>query len=186
MRSLSGQFAVPCWVIFATFLFLIHDKIPLTIDYRWGDKHSAYREVYDMIKDDVNSKNRLLITPVITYSMHQVYPGGFRSGVYFGSENAEYLGNLHINGPYNVETLTELLSDQNIRFVFVSHDRLIDERMLNPLFMPSWTDNEHFTYSLEEDRKTVFEYIQRRNGRLIFYGYWGLLYGLEPEWQQLF
>ena len=176
-----GKFGMLCWVTIAVLLFFLHNAAPLWKDYGQERNRSPYRIVYDLLHDKVNADNKLLITPVITYTMHATYPGGFRSDIYFGSENALYEYQLILNEAYTVDSLHRTVSQYSITFIFVSNDILIDERMLSTFFFPHWTNNRDFTYSLKKDQDIISQYIARRNGRLLYDGYWGKLYELSLE-----
>ena len=172
-----GKYSSIVFICLFFMLFLLSPKaIPGKAVYK-----SRYRYVYDVLKDDVNSKNKLLIAPVVIHSFDR----GYQYDLYFG-KNAVYMVNLPIKDEYNLKSLEELLKDMNIRYIFLGNQ--INHKLLKPNFpLPSWKNyrgwlkNEKFHYSLEKDLEIINTYIRSKGGLLINKNRFGKIYYLTGE-----
>jgi hypothetical protein len=172
IKQLMGKYALVGFISLFLILFLLNPKVmPGNKIYK-----SQYRLVYDILKDHVNSGNKLLIAPVSIYSFDR----GYQSDLYFG-KNAIYLVHLPIKNEYSLESLKKLLQNMNIRYIFLG--RRIDRRLLNPDFPLSgphrgWLRNEKIPYSLEKDREIIQAYIRSKGGLIINENRFGEIYYL--------
>lgn len=173
-QDLIPKHSMIAFVCLFLIIFFINPKvIP-------GEKpaKSRYRLVYEMLKNNVNSENKILIAPLTIYA----HDKGFQSELYFG-KNASYMLDLSIKDKYNLKSLKNLLVDKNIRYVFLS--KQIDQRLLNPEFYlveryrrKGWMRKEGSPYSLDEDMGIIHAYIRSRNGILIDKNRYGNIYYL--------
>jgi len=145
---------------------------------------SQYRLTYDILKNDVNSKNKLLIAPTIIYSPLQ--PDlGFQFDLYFG-ENAIYMRQLPIKNEYNLKSLKEVMKDMNIRFIFLgkkTHLTLLKTNSYIGKKYYGWLKNDGISYSLEKDLDIIQAYIQSKGGLLINKNSFGEIYYLTGDKQ---
>jgi hypothetical protein len=183
-KQFFGKHSVMVFICMFSILFLLNPKQVMPGKRKYL---SPYRGIYDILKDEVNSKNKLLIAPVIIY-----VDRGFQLDLYFG-RNAVYMCHLpfnNLNKEYNLKSLTELLAGLNIRFIFVG--RTIDRRLLDP-DTPTWKrcknwyrkDASH--YSLEKDLEIIQAYIKSKGGMVINMNRFGDIYylsGKEVEQKQ--
>lgn len=173
-KQLFGKYYLIVFICLFSMLFLLNPKV-----LPGEPKYKVYiRSTYDILEDDVNSKNKLLITPVI------IAPHiGFNWDLYFG-KNAIYLWKLHIKKEYNLKSLEALLKDKNIRYIYLG--KRIHGRVLKPNFHISrrfrgWLRNEKFQYSLEKDLEIIQAYIRNKGGLVIHHDYLGDIYYLTGE-----
>ncbi len=178
-KQLFGKYSLIVFICFFSILFLLNPKvIPGKTKYRYI---SRYRLIYDILKNDVNSKNKLLIAPVTTYAFDK----GFKLDLYFG-KNAVYIAHITIKDEYNLKSLKELLRDKNIRYVFLAKKIihwLINRVKANadyplPKYYQCWLRNEKFHYSLEKDLEIIQAYIKDRGGLVIDKNRFGKIYYL--------
>jgi hypothetical protein len=178
-KQLFGKYYLIVFICLFSMLFLLNPKvIPGKTKYK-----SQIRLICDILKDDVNSKNKLLIAPVII-GQHL----GFGSELYFG-KNAVYLYNLPIKKEYNLNSLKELLKDRNIRYIFLGKQtHHLYKKFLEPHFpLPiysrfhRWFRNKKIHYSLEKDLKIIHAYIQSKGGLLINKNRFGKIYYLTEK-----
>lgn len=138
---------------------------------------SQYRSIYDIIKNKINSKNKILIAPASVYS----YDHGFQSDLYFG-ENAIYLYEMPLNETYSIVVLREFTEIENISYIFIS--KKIDERFMKPDFpirgkqYKMWFRNKSVSYSLENDINILNSFIREERGILVKKTCWGSLYNV--------
>ena len=103
--------------------------------------------------------------------------------MYFG-KNAVYIVELPIKNEYSLESLTKLLQDKNIRYIFQGEK--IDHRLFNLNFpLPgqyrNWFRNEKISYSLEKDLEIIQAYIRSKGGLVINKNRFGKIYYLSGE-----
>ncbi|MGD2090153.1 MAG: hypothetical protein PVH61_28510 [Candidatus Aminicenantes bacterium] len=176
-KQLFGNYSSIVFVCLFLMLFIVNPKvIPGKIEYK-----SRYRLVYDILKDEVNSGNKLLIAPLTHYS----FDGGFQYDFYF-DKNAIYMMHLPIKNEYNLKSLKELLKDKNIRYIFLG--KSIDRRLLDPNFhfhgeerYKTWLRNDKNPYSLEKDLEIIHSYIRSKGGYLINQSRFGKIYYLTQD-----
>ena len=180
-KQIFGKYVLIAFIGFSSILFLTNAKV---FPGEAKDKYqSEFRLIYDLLKDDVNSKNKLLIAPVILYPTGS----GFKLDLYFG-KNAVYMYQLPINKEYNRESLGELLRGMHIRYIYLGKRlyRMLPVRAANPDFYLSefhkrWLRNEKFHYSLEKDLEIIYAYIRDRGGKLIHENCSGKIYYLTDK-----
>jgi hypothetical protein len=137
---------------------------------------SSYRALFDVLKDDVNSKNKVLIAPVAIYSFDR----GYRHELYFGG-NAFYMCRLPLKREYKLGSLKKIMKNKHFRYIFVGNT--IDRRFLNtdsPVWKSCnpWFNTNRHPYSLEEDLKIINRYIRSRGGQLVYKNRFGKIYEL--------
>ncbi len=204
-----GRIMLPLLPLFLTFVFqwyylFLRDLRSMTLKRRqqgrlvfiglailwWGFLPNAatepqvekteYRYVYDLLKTRVDSRNKLLITPVAIVP----YSRGFRCDLYFG-RNAVYLNQLPLAGEYTLAALRDLLKKQSIRFVWVGNNAdpsIQDPSVRIPENYKRWLRNEKYPYSVEKDIAIVYRYIMERRGVLIDRSKLGKLYWLTDTY----
>jgi hypothetical protein len=174
-KQFLGKYSLIAFICLFLIIFLVNPKvIPGKTKYK-----SQTRMVYDILKDHVNSKNKLLIAPVTIFSFDK----GFQSDLYFG-KNAIYMVHLPIKNEYNLKCLKDLLKDMNIRYIFLG--KRIQRPLLNPDFpIPrsyhGWLRNEKSPYSLERDLEIIQAYIRSKGGLVIDKNPFGMIYYLTGE-----
>lgn len=138
-------------------------------------KQTYYREVYDVLKDKVNSQNKVLITPFIIYSHRK----GFQYPMYFG-ENARYI----IEFGYGNQELNQLIQGEKIRYIYIGKSDL-DKRILQqpPTEVPvdfyglrsnDWKNG----YSVEKELDILSTYLNSARADKIFESDQGTIYRL--------
>jgi hypothetical protein len=176
-KQLLGKYSLIAFICLFTILFLLNPKtLPGKMKYKF-----QYRYIYDILKDDVDSQNKLLIAPAAAYSFDR----GFTSDLYFG-KNAVYMCHLPIKDEYNLKFLKELLRGRNIRYIFLG--KRIDPRIslnLTPrkknTLYHRWFRNDKNPYSLRKDLEIIKAYIRSRGGLPIAVNRFGKIYYLTDE-----
>lgn len=174
-KQFLGKFSLIGFTCLFLILFFINPKeLPGKRKFK-----SPYREIYDILKNNVNSKNKLLLAPVSLYSLDR----GYQLDLYFG-KNAVYLCRLPFESEYNPESLNTRLNDMNIRYIFMG--KQIDTRLLNhdsPVWRRynPWFNNDRNPYSLKKDLRIIKTYIRSKGGLLVNANRFGKIYYLPGE-----
>ncbi|HLP61839.1 MAG TPA: glycosyltransferase family 39 protein [Candidatus Deferrimicrobium sp.] len=144
---------------------------------------SPIRFIYDILGQEVNPRNKLLIAPVIVWDGK-----GFQHEFYFGREGAIYLAALPIDEEYNLKSLSDLLKNKRIRYIFLDYNDMQTVLLKPGCPIPlksfrNWLRNDKFQYSLEKDFAIIREYIRLRGGIPISDTPYGKLYKLTDKKQ---
>lgn len=177
-RQFLDKHSVIVFICIFAILFLLNPKKMMPGKRKYI---SPYRKIYDILKDEVNSKNKLLIAPVVIY-----VDRGYQLDLYFG-KNAVYMCHLplkNLNKEYNLKSLTELLAGLNIRYIFVGGT--IDRSLLDPNTprwerCKNWYRKDAKPYSLEKDLEIIQAYIKSKGGMVINMNRFGEIYYLSGE-----
>lgn len=169
-----GKYSLIAFIFLFLMIFLVNPKVMPGKMYK-----SQYRLIYDILKDDVNSKNKLLLAPAAIYSFDRA----FKLDLYFG-KNAVYMNHLPIKDEYNLKSLKELLKDMDIRYIFLG--KRIDRRFIGKDFpltglYKRWFRNDKNPYSLEKDLEIIQAYIRSKGGMVINMNRFGKIYYLTGK-----
>lgn len=170
MFSVRWGIVLFVFVFTASFFFQI-SQLP-------GKKYpqSQYRHIYDVLKNKIDSKNKVMIAPACVYS----FDLGFQCDLYFGN-NSIYLCRLPLDETYSVEMLHKVIDSMNISYIFISKE--IDTRLMKPDFSLSptyeaWFRREGEPYSLAKDLEILHKFIQNEGGTLVKETCWGSIYSI--------
>ncbi len=134
------------------------------------------RVVYDIMKNRVDSQNRILLTPHLYYALDNL----LTSDLYLG-DGARYL----YRQPFNQRSFEDLVDKHDIRYILVAKTGL-DNRIADRTKKPTYYGfgRTHYVspgkgpeeYSLKREYAFLSDYLEKRGARLIYEGEIGTIY----------